>query len=279
MQAGLSSFAFGWAVAEATPPMDELALTDVAARHRLGVLQLADNLAADRLGPDRLARCAARAGEQRVRLELGARGLTEAHLVRYLALCGQVGARLLRFVIDAPGYAPPVVEIRALLRNAVAVLAPAGVTLAIENHDRFPARVLRTLVDELGSRHVGICLDTANSLGAGEGLEFVVDLLAPVTVNLHVKDVAISRLPHQQGFTIEGRALGEGILPIQKAIDRVAIRGHCESVVLEGWTSPAGSLAETLAIEARRAEQDIHTLKRWLSGLVSAAAPKAPDRS
>ena len=244
--------------------MDEHALLAFARRHEVAVVQLGDNLPVHQFSDDRLSTFIAQAHHAGVLVELGARGLTDAHLQRYLHLCAACRCRLLRFVVDQGSYAPPVRDLRALLRNAAPALEAAGVTLAIENHDRFPARVLRTLVDELGSPHVGICLDTANSLGAGEGLEFVADLLAPVTVNLHVKDVTIARLPHQMGFTIEGRPLGEGMLPIQKAIDRVSRGGRCESAILEAWTSPAGDLDATIRAEATSAARGIETLKRWV---------------
>lgn len=263
MKIGIGSFAFGWAVRHASPPMDETGVLAFATRHGVGVAQLGDNLPVHQFSAERLAALVTAAADAGVALELGARGLTDAHLERYLRLCAVCECRLLRFVVDQQGYAPPVRDLRALLRNVAPALEAAGVTLAIENHDRFPARVLRTLVDELASPRLGICLDTANSLGAGEGLEYVTDLLAPVTVNLHVKDVAISRLPHQMGFLIEGRPLGEGMLPIQKAIDRVSICGRCESVILEAWTPPGGDLEATIRAEASSAGRSIDTLKRW----------------
>lgn len=264
MKTGVSSFAFGWAVGDAAAPMQELALIEVARRHGLAVVQLADNLPAHTFTPERLSAFIAAAAASAIDIELGARGLSEAHLERYVALCRQTGSRLLRFVIDGPGHEPPVRDVRALARDAAPALEAAGVTLAIENHDRFPARVLRALVDEVASSSVGICLDTANSLGAGEGLEYVASLLAPVTVNLHVKDVCIARLPHQQGFIVEGRPLGHGVLPIQKTIERVRAEGRCESVILEGWSSPSDDPAETVRVEALWAEQGLRTLKRWV---------------
>ena len=107
---------------------------------------------------------------------------------------------------------PPPDDLIALLRNAGPALAAANVTLALENHDRFPAATLRGIIESAAIPHAGICLDTANSLGAGEGLSAVTETLAPLTVNLHVKDVRISRLPHMMGFVVEGRPLGAGQL-------------------------------------------------------------------
>ena len=224
MSVGVGSFAFGWAVAQAR--FDEHALLAFARTHVLTVVQLADNLPIHTWAAERIARFTREAHAAGISIELGARGLTEAHLAEYLRLCGQCGARLLRFVADAHPYEPSPEDLTAVVRNAVPALAAAGVTLALENHDRFPAAVLRRIVDAAGTPHAGVCLDTANSLGAGEGLAAVTDILAPLAVNLHVKDVRISRLPHMMGFVVEGRPLGQGQLPIAETIARVRRAGR-----------------------------------------------------
>jgi 3-oxoisoapionate decarboxylase len=265
MRPGIGSFAFGWAVGHAKPPLVAPDLLEFARRHGLRVVQLGDNLPVHEMSGAGLSALATAAAQSGIALELGARGLTEAHLERYLYLCRQVDARVLRFVADAVGYEPSAGALRALLTNAVPALYAAAVTLALENHDRLSARVLRDVVDAVASPRVGICLDTANSLGAGEGLEFVAELLAPVTVNLHVKDVAVTRAPHQMGFTVDGRALGEGRLPLREAIARVAAAGRCHSVIVESWTSPGTDIDATVALERATVERSVATLKGWLA--------------
>ncbi len=193
-------------------------------------------------------------------LELGARGLTALRLGGYIELARELDVRLLRFVIDQDAYRPSSAAVIALVRRAVPALERAGLTLALENHDRFPAAVLRSMVDEVASPRVGVCLDTANSLGAGEGLAEVTRLLAPVTVNVHVKDVAIERLPHQMGFSIEGRPLGRGCLPIAATIAAVRAAGRCHSVILEAWTPRGATLAATLRREAAWARRSLAAL-------------------
>jgi len=213
-----------------------------------------------------LDRCAAlrqAAQAAGLEIELGARGLTEHHLHTYLQLCRELGAPLLRFVADHDDYEPSAADLTALLRNATSELSSAGVTLGLENHDRWPAVVLRQIIDAVAHPAVGVCLDTANSLGAGEGLEHVAALLAPVTVNLHVKDVAITRVPSQMGFIVEGRPLGDGQLPLRRTIDLVRAMGRCQSIVLEAWTPPLPEMAETVRREAAWAEESVLTLKRW----------------
>jgi sugar phosphate isomerase/epimerase len=261
LSAGVGSFAFGWAVAHGRPAFDEDALLAFARRHALRVVQLADNLPVHGWPRARLERFTGAAHAAGVSIELGARGLTDSHLARYLDLCRQCGARLLRFVADVEGYEPSAADLTALIRNAGPALAAAGVMLALENHDRFPAAVLRRIVEGAGADNAGICLDTANSLGAGEGLAAVTEVLAPLTVNVHVKDVRIARLPHSMGFVIEGRPLGQGQLAIAETLERVGRHGRCVSVILEAWTPPAATMEETIGRELAGAEASIERLQ------------------
>lgn len=264
MEAGISSFAFGWGVQLGQPPMDELGVVEFARRHGVRVVQLGDNLPVHQMSPERRAALLEAANAAGIRLELGARSLTEVHLQTYLELCRELGSSLLRFVVDARDYEPSLADVTALLRNAVPALAAAQVTLALENHDRFPAAALRRLIDEVASPRAGICLDTANSFGAGEGLAHVAELLAPVTVNLHLKDVTIRRFPHQMGFTIQGCRLGEGQLPIRELLGRLRGLGYRRSAILESWWPPGPNDAATVAGELAAAEAGIETLKEWL---------------
>lgn len=264
MNCGIGSFAFGWGARIGRPPMDEFALVAFAQRHGVGVVQLGDNLPLHERSARQRAVLKAAADATGVTLELGARGLNEAHLQTYLGMCVEMRASLLRFVVDATGHEPALLELTGLLRNAAPALTAAGVTLGIENHDRFRSADLRHLIDDVGSPHVGICLDTANSLGAGEGLEHVAEWLAPVTVNLHVKDVTIRRVAHQMGFAVTGCTLGEGRLPIRPLIERLRARGYTGSVILEGWCPPDFDDAATVAGELASAEAGLQVLKQWL---------------
>lgn len=268
MRLGVSSFAFGWAIGmpghPVLRPFDELDVVAFARRHQLSVIQLGDHVPLptfDEARLDRLHAAARTPGATPIELEIGARGLTEQHLFRYIELAQRLDARLLRFVIDAAGWEPEADTVISILNNAVGELRAAHVVLGIENHDRFPARTLRRIVEDVGSEHVGICLDTVNSLGAGEGLNEVLDQLAPLTVNLHLKDYAITRVPYAMGFTVEGRPAGSGRLPVAQVRDLVARWGRCQTAVLETWVPPENSVAETIAKEHAWAEQSMMYLK------------------
>ncbi len=267
MQPGVSSFAFGWAVQHAPSKFTERQLIAFAAGHQARVVQFGDNMPLHALSTQRIRALVSAAAAAQLTIEVGARGLTDAHLATYLPICRIAGARLLRFVVDANGYEPSPDAVVSLLRNALRPLDDAGVTLALENHDRFKAATLRRIVDDVGSRRVGICLDTANSLGAGEGLEHVTSLLAPVTVNLHVKDVLIARLPSQMGFVVEGRPLGRGQLPLFGTLARVFAEGRCESAILENWTPPQARRRTTCEVERASAELGLQQLRAWIAQL------------
>jgi sugar phosphate isomerase/epimerase len=269
MQLGLSSFAFGWAVgtpsAPSPTPFTVDTLLDLAVAHRVPVIQFGDNLPLHPLDDATLDAFAARARAQGVAIETGARGLTPDHLQRYIAISRRVDARFLRFVADAKGHEPSVDEITGILREALPALGAANLVLGLENHDRLSCATLRRLVDALCSEHVGICLDTANSLGAGEGIREVLHHLAPVCVNLHVKDFAIERLPYLMGFTVSGRPLGQGMLPLTDTLRAVAASGRCATAVVELWTPPELEPAATLAKEAAWAVQSTHALRTALA--------------
>jgi len=170
-------------------------------------------------------------------------------------------APLVRFIIDAPGYEPDVDEIVAIVKERVPALERRGIVLAIENHDRIPAKELAAMIRSIGSDHVGICLDTVNSLGAGEGLETVLEQLAPHAVNLHIKDFTITRLRHKMGFSVEGKQVGSGLLDIPALLEKITSVGRCRTAILEQWVPPARDIEETVIKEEEWAVGSINYLK------------------
>lgn len=263
MLPGVSSYAFGWAVDNGTFTIDDLLA--VATHHELPVIQFGDHIALDKIPSKELDTFAEQAKASGVGIETGARGLTLEHLENYLAVSRRLNARLLRFVVDAKGYEPEVDTLIGILREAEPLLSESEITLGIENHDRFPCSVLRRIVDTIDSKYIGICLDTANSLGAGEGIHEVLDALAPVCVNLHLKDYSIDRLPYLMGFTVSGRPLGQGMLPIDQVLTKVTKEGRSQTVVVETWTPPESEMTDTLAREKLWAEESIRMLKLTLN--------------
>ncbi|HVY68460.1 MAG TPA: TIM barrel protein, partial [Verrucomicrobiae bacterium] len=165
MRLGLSSYTYGWAVGVPGhvpgQPIDEHGLLDHCAYHRVKVLQIGDNLPLHPFAAARLTRLAERAVRDGVQLEVGARGLTVQRVADYADLARKLGARLIRFVIDDADYHPDPKTVTAVLVEVAPLLD--GLTLGIENHDRFSAASLRRMIEAAGSDRIGVCLDTANS--------------------------------------------------------------------------------------------------------------------
>ena len=263
MKLGLSSYTYGWAIGVRghTPanPLDEQGLLERAREHGIKLLQIGDNLPLHTFDSERLDRLARSAAHEGVRLEIGARGLTAERIVKYAALARRLGATLVRFVIDDIDHHPSPAEVTAILRDCAPLLD--GLTLAIENHDRFAAAVLRAMIETVGDERIGVCLDTANSLGAGEGLAAVTAVLAPIAVNLHIKDFTIERLPWLMGFTVTGRPAGQGMIDVRALLEELARFHRCHTAVLELWTPPEAQLADTIAKEAAWASESLNFLR------------------
>jgi hypothetical protein len=96
-------------------------------------------------------------------------------------------------------------------------------------------------------------------MGAGEGIETVASLLAPFTVNLHIKEFIVERHPHTMGFSIEGRPVGQGQLPLGWLLDQLGPR--CHSAILESWTPPGTGIEQTMRKEQAWAVESVEYLK------------------
>ena len=266
---GISSYAYPWAIGVPghPPPAPMTAEQLVQEARQLGAhrLQLADNLPVHQLTDDAWKNLLRTAQQANVQLELGLRGLRPDQLRTYLTLAQQCRSPFVRVVIDDKGYEPEHDEIVRVIREVLPAYREAGVRLAIENHDRFWAYELVDIIEATDADYVGICLDTANSLGADEGIWEVTRTLAPHTLNLHVKDYRIERLDHQMGFTVRGAPAGSGQTPVGWLLETLAATVRCQSATLEVWSAPLATIEETVAQERRWVKQGSTYLRHALS--------------
>src|SRR3712207_4447546 len=151
MRLGLSSYALAWSI-HADPGYAPLQLLEAAARHGATLVQICDNLPLSALSEREVRELRVAARDLGVGVEVGLRGLTLENVRRYLAIARQLDAPLLRAVIDGDGYEPNPEEVVALLQDLDAELQDTGVTLGVENHDRFKARRSEEHTSELQSR-------------------------------------------------------------------------------------------------------------------------------
>lgn len=268
MEAGLSSYTYTWAVGVPghipRKPLTAIDLIDKTCSAGLHLLQLADNLPFDSLPFDEIDKISGLARDKNVRLEFGARRLTPDHTIQCLSMAERLDSEILRMVIDAPGFEPDLATIKAILRDLVPECNQRKIKLAIENHDRFKAREFAEMVESAGSEWIGICLDSVNSLGAGEGFETVSEILLPYTINFHVKDFTIYRMFHRMGIIIEGRPAGKGMLNIPDLLHKLSEYGRCKSVILELWTPPETNIEDTILKEEIWANESIEYLSELL---------------
>jgi sugar phosphate isomerase/epimerase len=263
MKLGISSYTYTWSVgvpgSEPPEPWDERMLVRKAVELGVECLQIADNLPLHSLGMERIVELKKLAGEHRICLEVGARGMTPEQLDNYVEIAHTLGSNILRFVIDCEGFRPSVDEVVWIIKGALPDLERRGIKLAIENHDRLKAREFKEILEKASSEHVGICLDSVNSMGAGEGIGTITRILAPYTINLHIKDFLVQRHSHMMGFNIEGRPAGKGQLPLSWMLDQLG--PGCRSAILELWTPPEKEITATTAKEQQWAAESIEYLK------------------
>jgi 3-oxoisoapionate decarboxylase len=265
---GISSYTYTWAVGVAgtmpDEPLNAKGLIDNAVKTGVSLVQIADNLPLEALKANELDDLKEYAISKAISIEMGGRGLTPAHTIKCLEVAQKLDSPILRMVVDSPRFEPDLQTIISIIRDIVPELKSKKIRLAIENHDRLKAREFEKIIQSVGSEMVGICLDSVNSMGAGEGFETVCDILIPITFNLHVKDFVIFRASHKMGFTIEGRPAGQGMLNLPELFERVEDTGLCHSAILELWTPPAGNIEDTIKKEDEWAITSISYMKSIL---------------
>ena len=269
MQIGLSSYTYTWAVGVpgSMPgnPLTAKGIIDKAAESGLKLVQIADNLPLEKFPEDELNDLLGYAIQNKVEIEMGGRGMTPEHTMQCLKTAELLKSQILRMVIDGQDFEPDIPEISGIIKDLLPEFRSRNITLAIENHDRLMAWEFERIIQNVGSELVGICLDSVNSMGAGEGFEEVARILIPYTVNFHIKDFTIRRGSHKMGIIIEGTPAGKGRLNIREVVNKLKQKGQCSSSILELWTPPEQDIKSTILKENRWAEESIEYLKKIIT--------------
>jgi 3-oxoisoapionate decarboxylase len=265
MQLGISSYTYAWGVGVpgSAPPVTLSAydLIDKAVSHGLTLVQLADNLPVEDMTDENLYDLRNYSIKQGIALEMGSRGLTHEHTLKCLKTAERIHSSILRMVIDGQGYEPDFQTIINVISDLIPEFQRRNIRLAIENHDRLKAHEFEEIIRSVDSEWVGICLDSVNSMGAGEGFAEVSKILIPYTINLHIKDFTVRRVSHKMGIIIEGTPAGRGMLNIPWLVSTLADTGKCRSAILELWTPPEQAISATLVKEENWASESIDYLK------------------
>ena len=99
---------------------------------------------------------------------------------------------------------------------AAPVVARHGILLAVENHKDWRADELLAVLERAGNDHVGVCLDTGNSIALLEDPMEVVEALAPRAFTSHFKDMGLEE--YREGFLLSEVVLGDGLLDLGRVV-------------------------------------------------------------
>jgi len=235
-------------------------LLERAAALKIGVVQIADNLPLHKLDSAELRDARDQAAGLGLSIEIGTRGVEPAHLLRYLSLAVQFDAVLLRTLTESAESQPSLEQAEKWIREVLPAFEDQGITLGLENYETYSCRELAALVRRFESRRVGVCLDTVNSLGALETPDRVVETLAPLTVNLHIKDFFINRVLQKMGFVVSGAPAGTGRLDIPWLLGQMPSSNNL-TAILEQWPPLKDSIEATVAMEQEWAERGVQYLR------------------
>lgn len=252
MALGLGTYAYFWRMSDRVPgPLTlEDCLRDTA-DHGLELFQICDHRPLDDADDHRLGEIKWLADRLSLRLEVGTRGTAEAHLLRYLHIAEMLGARLVRSMWTSTDDRPDGRETERRLRAVLPAYQAAGVTLALETYEQVCTTELVQLVADIGSAHLGICLDPANSVANLEHPADVTARCAPYVKNWHVKDFDFIRSPGWIGFQYTGVPIGTGRLDYDGIVDLVRPDERGINKIIEFWVPWQGSPKATI-----RTEQD-----------------------
>jgi 3-oxoisoapionate decarboxylase len=238
---GIGSWSVPWAIGvqgypKPQRPLSGIDLLEMAVEAKVEVVQIADNLPLHEL-PD---------------MELD--GLREAANTR--------GRTVLSGSLCGP---KQMTAAEAGLKQILPALERQEVTLALENNEAFAAVEFAGLIRRIASPYVGICLDTANSLGRPETLETLVEHLAEYTVVLHTKDYDIRRIDTRMGFSVVGTPVGDGRVDFDWVLAELRRRARGGiSVIVEHWPPFAGNIEETVRLEEEWLARSVRFLRSKL---------------
>lgn len=270
MKLGLGSYAYRWSIGikdqQPAVKMTPFEVLDQAAALGLDVVQYADNMPLDTFSEADHHKLYEIAQSKGIALELGTQCFDADEVERYLVIGQRLHAKIMRVALDAEDSHLPVPELAEQLRPLLDKARNAGMRIAIENHFNYPSPRMVELLDVVGDTTLGVCLDVANSICAGEWPHETVKMLAPYTINLHLKDYVIQPDTYGVGFYIHGVPLGQGRAPIPWILDQLT---HCPkdmSVILEHWLPRGDDTVNARAQEQPWLEQTVAAAKEFIKG-------------
>jgi 3-oxoisoapionate decarboxylase len=145
---------------------------------------------------------------------------------KQVASAAAAGAKVVRVVVTAGRRyesfksAAEFEAVSKLALQTLRLLEPIAVRhrvrVAVENHKDHRVAERLALLKELGSEHIGMCVDLGNSLALCEDPLSVVRAYAPFAFSVHLKDQAVKEC--LEGFLLGDAVLGEGFLDLPEMV-------------------------------------------------------------
>ena len=89
--------------------------------------------------------------------------------------------------------------------------------LAVENHKDWQVPELLDILQRISSEHVGVCVDTGNSISLLEEPHEVIEAYAKHAFAVHLKDMAVEE--YADGFLLSEVPFGEGMLDLPRVVN------------------------------------------------------------
>lgn len=263
MKIGVGSYAFRWSVGTKdfvpSAPLTPHSLLEKSAACGAQVVQICENLPLDGLSDSDLEMLKQKAGDLGLELELGVRGNDRPYLKRNIEVCHQIGATLMRAVLDGD---ESISQMVPTIQSLIDELHAHNVKLAIENHFRFTPAELVQIIEAVDDAHVGVCLDPLNSVSQLVGPAEVISTLAPYALSVHAKDAVTVR--RGTGFYITGCPVGDGMVDLRRMIALLREHRRSSNIVVEGWMDQQENETRTLAQEEDWVRQGVAYLRSIL---------------
>jgi len=156
------------------------------------------------------------------------------------------------------------------LKETAKILEDHDMYLALENHCDFTGKEFAQMFGEVGSKHIGCTLDSANGFTVYCDPNEDVEYLAPYAVTTHIKDMLVVDFKSDYGLhnmQARGCAVGDGHVDIKRCLDLLDEKSPFSKglhiVIEHGWMSYEG-IADPPAYE----KECVHKGLAYLKGLM-----------
>jgi len=155
-------------------------------------------------------------------LEAGGNLAAKDEMIAHIAHAKAVGASVMRvvgssFTFRFEPHRPQLEILAKWFREATDIAEKEGIKLAVENHVDYNSDEILWLIEEVGSDHFGINLDTANFLRVLDDPVEATRKLAKHVFATHIKDIRpVKGVDVKEWCYFASVAAGEGLIEIEK---------------------------------------------------------------